>query len=38
MMPSEEIKMLQFNQYQKYDEVPFIIQVDRECVIEEIDG
>ena len=38
MMPSEEIKMLQFNQYQKYAEVPFIIRVDRECVIEEIDG
>ena len=34
-MPSEDTKILEFNQYQKFDKAPFIIY---ECVIEKIDG
>ena len=30
--------MLEFNQYQKSDEAPFIIYADLECIIEKIDG
>ena len=37
-MPSEHAKILEFNQYQKSDKVPFIIYVDLECLIEKIDG
>ena len=41
-MSSEDIKILEFNQYQKSDEVPFIIYAicyyDLECTIEKIDG
>ena len=37
-MPSEDTKMLQFNQYQKSDQAPFIISADLECLIEDIDG
>ena len=36
-MPSEDTKILEFNQYQKSDEVLFIIYADLECLIEKID-
>ena len=36
-MPSENTKILGFNQYQKSDKAPFIIYVDLECIIENID-
>ena len=38
IMPSEDTKILVFNQYQKYDKVLFIIYGDLECIIEKIDG
>ena len=34
VMPSEDTKILKFNQYQKSDKVPFIIHVDLEFLIE----
>ena len=37
-MPSENTKMLEFNQYQKSDKAPFIIYADLECMLEKIDG
>ena len=37
-MPSEDIKMLEFNQYQKSDKAPFIIYADLESITEKIDG
>ena len=37
-MPSENTKMLEFNQYQKSDKAPFIIYAGLECIIEKIDG
>ena len=37
-MPSEDTKILEFNQYQKSAKVPFIIYADLECIIETIDG
>ena len=37
-MPSEGTKMLEFNQYKKYDKTTFIIYVDLECLTEKIDG
>ena len=37
-MPSEETKILEFNQYQKSDKAPFIIYADLECLVEKIDG
>ena len=37
-MCSEETKILEFNQYQKFDKAPFIIYVDLSCLIEKIDG
>ena len=37
-MSSEDTKILEFNQYQKFDKAPFIIYVDLECIIEKIDG
>ena len=37
-MPSIDIKILEFNQYQKSDKTPFIIYADLECLIEKIDG
>ena len=36
-MPSEETKILEFNQYQKCDKAPFLIYADLECIIEKID-
>ena len=38
IMPSEETKILELNQYQKSDKAPFIIYADLECIIEKIDG
>ena len=38
IMPSEDTKILKFNQYLKSDKVPFIIHADLECIIEKIDG
>ena len=37
IMPYEETKILEFNQYQKYDKTPFIIYAVLECIIEKID-
>ena len=37
-MPSEDPKLLEFNQYQKSDKAPFITYADLECMIEKIDG
>ena len=37
-MPSEETKILEFNQNQKFDKAPFVIYADLECIIERIDG
>ena len=37
-MPSEDTKLLVFNQYQKSDKASFIIYADLECIIEKIDG
>ena len=37
-MNSEETKILEFNQYQKFDKAPFIIYADLEGIIERIDG
>ena len=37
-MPSEDTKILEFSQYKKSDETPFIIYADLESLIEKIDG
>ena len=37
-MPSEDTKILEFNQYQKSDKAPIIIYADLECLIEKTDG
>ena len=37
-MPSEDTKVLEFNQYRKSDKASFIIYADLECIIENIDG
>ena len=37
-MPSEDTKILEFNQYQKSDKTPFIFYADLKCIIERIDG
>ena len=36
-MPSEDTKILQFNQYKKSDKTPLIIYADLESLIEKID-
>ena len=38
VIPSEDSKILELNQYQKSDKAPFIIYADFECLIEKIDG
>ena len=38
IMPSEDTKILEFNQYQKSDKTPFIIYADLECIIKKTDG
>ena len=37
-MPSEETKILEFNQYRTSDKIPFIIYADLKCFIEKING
>ena len=37
-MPSEDTKVLEFNQYLKSYKAPHLIYADLECSIEEIDG
>ena len=37
-MPSEDTKILEFIQYKKSDKASFIIYVDLEWIIENIDG
>ena len=37
-MPSDDIKILEFNQYQNSDKAPFIIYTDLECIIQKTDG
>ena len=37
-MSSEDIKILEFNQYQKSDKAPFVVYADLECLIEKTDG
>ena len=36
IMPSEDTKVLEFNQYQKSDKSPFTVYADLECLIEKI--
>ena len=36
-MPSEDTKILEFNQYQKSDKAPFVIYPDLECIIEKFE-
>ena len=38
IMPYEDTKILEFHQYQKSDKTPFVIYVDLECLIENING
>ena len=38
IMLSEDSKILEINQYQRSDNLPFIIYADPECMIERIDG
>ena len=38
LMPSENIKILEFNQNQKYGKTPIIIYADLECLMEKIDS
>ena len=37
-MTSEDTKLIEFNQDQKYDKAPFIIYADLKCIIDKIDG
>ena len=37
VMPSEDNKILEFNQYQQSDKAPFVIYADLQCLIEKID-
>ena len=37
-MPSEDTKILEFNQCKKSDKVPFIIYADIECLIKKSSG
>ena len=38
LMPSEDTKISEFNQYQKSDKAPFIMYADLACIVEKIDG
>ena len=38
VMPSEDTKILDFNQHQKSEKAPFITYADLECLIEKIGG
>ena len=37
-MPSDDTKILEFNQYQKSDKTPSVFYADFDCLIEKIDG
>ena len=37
IMPSEDTRILEFNQYGKSDKAPFIIYADLECIAEKIE-
>ena len=37
-MPSEDSKILEFNQFKKSGKTPFIIYTDLDCVIQKIGG
>ena len=37
IMPSDDTKILEFNQYQKSDNAPFIVYENYECIIEKTD-
>ena len=37
-MPSQDTKILRFNQYKIFDKIPFIISADLEYIIEKIGG
>ena len=37
-MPSQDTKILEFNQYQISDKTPFIFYADLQCLIEKIHG
>ena len=37
-MHFEGNKILELNQYKKFDKAPFIIYADLECLVEKIDG
>ena len=37
-MPSENTKILEFDQYRKSDKAAFITHADLECILEKIDG
>ena len=37
IMPSEDAKILKFNQNQKSDKAPFILYADLDCIIEKVD-
>ena len=37
-MSSEEIKILELNQYQRYDKAPYVIYPDLECLLEKADA
>ena len=36
VMPSEDRKILEFNQYQKPEKAPFFVYADLECLIEKM--
>ena len=38
VMPFEDTKILDFDQYQKFDKATFVIYADLECFTENIDG
>ena len=38
VVPSNDTKILEFNQYQKSDKAPFIVSADLECSLEKIYG
>ena len=38
VIPSEDTRILKFNEYKKFDKPPFIIFADLGCFIEKIDG
>ena len=38
IIPFEDIKILEFNQYQKTDRISFIIYADLKCITEKIDA